>query len=221
MQIAIAVYPELTMLDAIGPYQALSLLPDAEVVICAEARGRVSDDNGLLHLEVEHTFDDVPSPDVLVVGGGQGTRPLAAADSPIVQWIRSAHETSTWTTSVCTGSLLLGAAGLLEGRRATTHWAYYDLLAAFGAEPVRDRVVVGDRIITAAGVSSGIDMALRLIDLLHGPELAQAVQLGIEYDPQPPFDSGAPWTADPAIVELVSAVIEPAAAPGRSDVATP
>ena len=200
MQIAIAVYPELTMLDAVGPYQALSLVPDAEVVICAEQRGRISDDNGLLHLDVEHSFDDVPSPDVLVVGGGQGTRPLAVPDSPIVQWIRSAHETSTWTTSVCTGSLLLGAAGLLEGRRATTHWAHYDLLAAFGAEPVRDRVVVGARIITAAGVSSGIDMALHLIDLLHGPELAQAVQLGIEYDPQPPFDAGSVEKAGDAVM---------------------
>lgn len=210
MQIAIALYPELTLLDAIGPYQVLSLIPDAEVVLCAEQAGRISDDNGLVHLDVEHTFADVPRPDVLLVGGGFGTRRLATPDSAIVEWIRSAHETTTWTTSVCTGSLLLGAAGLLDGLTATTHWNYYDLLAAFGAEPVEDRVVIRDRIITAAGVSSGIDMALVLVDLLYGSDLAKAIQLGIEYDPQPPFDSGAPSKADPEIIELVRAVMDAA-----------
>lgn len=210
MQIAIALYPELTLLDAIGPYQVLSLIPDAEVVLCAEQAGRISDDNGLVHLDVEHTFADVPRPDVLLVGGGFGTRRLATPDSAIVEWIRSAHETTTWTTSVCTGSLLLGAAGLLDGLTATTHWNYYDLLAAFGADPVEDRVVIRDRIITAAGVSSGIDMALVLVDLLYGSDLAKAIQLGIEYDPQPPFDSGAPSKADPEIIELVRAVMDAA-----------
>lgn len=210
MQIAIALYPELTLLDAIGPYQVLSLIPDAEVVLCAEQAGRISDDNGLVHLDVEHTFADVPRPDVLLVGGGFGTRRLATPDSAIVEWIRSAHESTTWTTSVCTGSLLLGAAGLLDGLTATTHWNYYDLLAAFGADPVEDRVVIRDRIITAAGVSSGIDMALVLVDLLYGSDLAKAIQLGIEYDPQPPFDSGAPSKADPEIIELVRAVMDAA-----------
>ena len=210
MQIAIALYPELTLLDAIGPYQVLSLIPDAEVVLCAEQAGRISDDNGLVHLDVEHTFADVPRPDVLLVGGGFGTRRLATPDSAIVEWIRSAHETTTWTTSVCTGSLLLGAAELLDGLTATTHWNYYDLLAAFGADPVEDRVVIRDRIITAAGVSSGIDMALVLVDLLYGSDLAKAIQLGIEYDPQPPFDSGAPSKADPEIIELVRAVMDAA-----------
>jgi transcriptional regulator GlxA family with amidase domain len=211
MQIAIGLYPELTLLDVIGPYQVLSLVPGHEVVLCAEHTGPLADDNGLVTLDMSHTFADVPRPDVLLVGGGQGTRPLAVPDSAIVEWIRSAHATTTWTTSVCTGSLLLGAAGLLDGRRATTHWAYTDLLAGFGAEPVRDRIVIEDRIITAAGVSAGIDMALRLVDLLHGREIAEAVQLGIEYDPQPPFDAGAPWKASPEVVELVTSVIEPRA----------
>lgn len=211
MQIAIGLYPELTLLDAIGPYQVLSLVPGHDVVLCAERTGPLSDDNGLVTLQVSHTFDDVPRPDVLLVPGGQGTRPLAVPDSAIVEWIRDAHATTTWTTSVCTGSLLLGAAGLLDGRRATTHWAYTDLLRAFGAEPVRERVVIEDRVITAAGVSSGIDMALRLVELLHGREIAEAVQLGIEYDPQPPFDAGAPWKASPAVVDLVTSVLEPRA----------
>ncbi len=207
MQIAIGLYPGLTVLDSIGPYQVLSLVPDVDVVLCAEHAGRITDDNGLLHFDVEHTFAEVPRPDVLLVGGGFGTRALATPDSAIVEWIRAAHDTTTWTTSVCTGSLLLGAAGLLDGLRATTHWNYYDLLAEFGAEPVEDRVVIGDRIITAAGVSSGIDMALVLVDRLWGPEMAQAIQLGIEYDPQPPFDSGAPSKADPEIIELVRGVM--------------
>ncbi len=210
MQIAIGLYPGLTVLDSIGPYQVFSLIPDVEVVLCAERPGRVTDDNALVHLEVEHAFADVPSPDVLVVGGGFGTRALATPDSAIVEWIRDAHATTAWTTSVCTGSLLLGAAGLLDGQRATTHWNYYDLIAAFGADPVEDRVVIGDRIITAAGVSAGIDMALTVVDLLLGPEMAQAIQLGIEYDPQPPFDSGAPSKAAPEIVELVRTVMDAA-----------
>jgi transcriptional regulator GlxA family with amidase domain len=208
VQIAIALYPGLTILDVIGPYQVLTLLPGAEVVLCAETAGRLPDDNGLVNLEVEHTFAEIPRPDVLVVGGGFASRELARADSAIVGWIRSAHEHTTWTTSVCTGALLLGAAGLLRGRRATTHWHAVDLLEAHGAEAVRDRVVVDGKVVTAAGVSAGIDMALTLVDRLAGPETAQAIQLGIEYDPRPPFDSGAPWKAPEEIVQLVSAVMD-------------
>lgn len=208
MQIAIALYPRLTMLDAIGPYQVLSQVPGDEVVLCAASVGRVSDDNDLVHLDVEHTFADVPDPDVVVVPGGFGTRALATPDSAIVEWLRAVHPGTRWTTSVCTGSLLLGAAGLLDGIDATTHWNYTELLEAFGATSVRERVVIRDRIITAAGVSSGIDMALTLVERLHGPDMAQAIQLGIEYDPQPPFDAGAPWKASPEIVELVRAAMD-------------
>jgi transcriptional regulator GlxA family with amidase domain len=208
VQIAIGLYPGLTALDIIGPYQVLTLLPGAEVVLCAEETGRLTDDNGLLHLDVQRTFDDVPTPDVLIVGGGFASRELARPDSRIVQWIRDAHPTTTWTTSVCTGALLLGAAGLLDGLDATTHWAYTELIEAQGATPVQDRVVIQGKVITAAGVSAGIDMALTLVDRLMGPEVAQAIQLGIEYDPQPPFDSGAPWKATPEVQDLVRMVIE-------------
>lgn len=207
MQIAIALYPGLTLLDVIGPYQVLSLVPGHEVVLCAERTGPLADDNGLVTLDVTHRFEDVPTPEVLLVGGGYATRALATDDSEIVRWIRAAHPTTRFTTSVCTGSLLLGAAGLLDGLRATTHWHAAPLLAGYGATPVRERVVVEDRIITAAGVSAGIDMALTLVDLLHGSAMAEAIQLGIEYDPQPPFDSGAPWKAAPETVELVTAVM--------------
>lgn len=210
MQIAIALYPGLTVLDVIGPYQVLSQLPDTEVVLCAARSGRLSDDNDLVHLEVEHTFDDVPAPEVVVVGGGLATRRLAHADSAEVAWLRGADASSTWTTSVCTGALLLGAAGLLQGRRAVTHWAATEHLRSFGAEPVTDRVVVDGKVITAAGVSAGIDMALTLAARTHGDEVAQAVQLGIEYDPQPPFDAGAPWKAPAGITELVRAVMDEA-----------
>ncbi len=207
MQIAIALYPEFTSLDAIGPYQVLSNLPDAEVVICAERKGLLPDDNGLLSFDITHTFDDVPHPDVLLVPGGMITRKVARDRGPIVDWIRSAHETTVHTTSVCTGSLLLGAAGLLEGKVATTHWCSYETLASYGATPTEQRVVRDGKILTAAGVSSGIDLALTLVADLAGPEIAQAIQLSIEYDPQPPFDAGAPSKAPTEIKDLVSAII--------------
>jgi transcriptional regulator GlxA family with amidase domain len=208
VQIAIAVYPDLTLLDVVGPYQVLTLVPDAEVVLCAAERGRVTDDNGLVHLDVEHTFADVPTPDVLLVGGGLGTRRLLDPGTPIIEWIRGAHGTTTWTTSVCTGSLLLGAAGVLEGRRATTHWNAARYLELFGSTYSTDRVVTDGKVITAAGVSAGIDMALALTARLRGDDVARAVQLGIEYDPPPPFDSGSPLTAPPELVELVAGVMD-------------
>jgi transcriptional regulator GlxA family with amidase domain len=212
MQLAIGLYPDLTVLDVIGPYQVLSNLPGVEVVLCAAERGRLSDDNGLVHLDVEHTFADVPAPDVLLVGGGLGTRRLMHADADIVRWIRDAHPTTTWTTSVCTGSLLLGAAGVLDGKQASTHWNAVELLECFGATYSTDRVVTDGKVITAAGVSAGIDMALTLVDRLQGPEVAQAIQLAIEYDPQPPFDAGSVRTAPEAVVELVRSVMDQAEA---------
>ncbi len=202
-QIAIALYPDLTLLDAIGPYQVLTLVPDVEVVVCAAERGRLSDDNGLVHIDVEHTFDDVPSPDVLLVGGGFGTRRLMRPDSEIVEWIRTADLTTTWTTSVCTGSLLLGAAGLLDGRSATTHWHHSQLLEELGATYVADRVVTDGKYTTAAGVSAGIDMALRLVSILHDDVAAKACQLRIEYDPQPPFDCGSVDKVDDTVMTRI------------------
>ncbi len=212
MQLAIALYPGFTALDAIGPYQVLTQVPGADTVLVAEQRGRLSDEADLLHLEIEHSFDEVPEPDVLLVPGGLVTRRIAVAGSPIVEWVRSAHETTTYTTSVCTGALVLGAAGLLDGLAATTHWCAYDHLRGHGAEPTEQRVVFAGRIVTAAGVSAGIDLALALVGRLRGDEVAQAIQLGIEYDPQPPYDSGAPAKAPDAIRELVAGIMRDAEA---------
>lgn len=207
MQIAIGLFPGFTALDFVGPFQVFAEVPGNEVVVCADRKGRIDEEYGLLHLEVEHTFDDVPSPDVLLVPGGPATRVAAAESGPIVDWIRAAHPHTRYTASVCTGALLLGAAGLLQGLKATTHWCSYERLRELGAEPTEQRVVFEDRIVTGAGVSAGIDLALALLAELQGPEIAQAVQLGIEYDPQPPFDVGSPSKANPAIRDLVAAAI--------------
>jgi transcriptional regulator GlxA family with amidase domain len=205
MQIAFALYPGFTALDFIGPYQVLSNVPGEEVVLCAAAPGTVTDDNGLLHVQVDTALADVPSPDIVVVPGGPGSRTSAAAsDGPLVAWLQSVHQTTTWTTSVCTGALVLGAARILDGLSATTHWLYYEELAAFGARPTEQRVVIEGKVATAAGVSAGIDLALTIVGRQWGEDMAQAVQLGIEYDPQPPFDSGAPSKAKPAIRDLLA-----------------
>ena len=206
MKIAIALYDRFTALDAIGPYQVLTQVPGVEVVLCAARRGRLADDVGLLQIEVDHTFDDVDRPDITLVPGGFITRKLARDRDPIVGWLAATHEHTTYTTSVCTGALLLGAAGILDGLDATTHWYAYDELARYGARPTEQRVVRQGKVWTGAGVSAGIDLALALTAEVWGPEVAQAIQLGIEYDPQPPFDSGAPSKADPAILELVRAI---------------
>jgi transcriptional regulator GlxA family with amidase domain len=193
-EIAFLLYPDMTALDAVGPYEVLARLPGAEVKFVASTPGPVTTDVGMA-LTADSSLDDVPSPDIVVVPGGPGTLP-ALDDTAAVDWLRQAHETSTWTTSVCTGSLLLGAAGILSGKRATTHWILHDMLAQFGAQPVAERVVVEGRVITAAGVSAGIDMALRLAAIEAGEDEARALQLVIEYDPDPPFDSGSLDKAD-------------------------
>jgi len=202
MQIAIALFDQVTALDAIGPYEVLQRLPGAEVRFVGHRRGEVRTDNGFLGLTVDFLFEDVPTPEVLLVPGGIGTRALMNDDA-ILGWIRTAHESSRFTTSVCTGSLLLAAAGLLRGLRATTHFSARQLLAKHGAEPSDERVVRQGKIITAAGVSSGIDMALRLAELLTDATTAKALQLMIEYDPQPPYDAGALHKVDQAVLARV------------------
>lgn len=204
MDVAIVLYPRFTALDAIGPYEVLRNLPDTTVTFVAEHPGEIRNDVGSLGLRADAPLGDVPTPDVVVVPGGPGQADQMT-DGPLHEWLRSAHETSTFTTSVCTGSLILAAAGVLDGLSATSHWVYLDQLRDFGATPTSQRVVEQDRIITAAGVSAGIDMALRIAAHLAGDEIAQAIQLGIEYDPQPPFDAGSPSKAPAEIVEFLRA----------------
>jgi transcriptional regulator GlxA family with amidase domain len=204
MQVAIPLFPRFTALDAIGPYEVLQRIPTIDVTFIGEERGEVRSENGMLGITVDATFEELPHPDIVVFPGGVGTRQLVN-DEHVLEWVRNAHESSTFTTSVCTGSLVLGGAGLLNGLTATTHWACYTELEATGAKPTAVRVVehLDRRIITAAGVSSGIDMALRLVELLVDRTAAQAAQLMIEYDPQPPFDCGAVSKCDDAIVTRV------------------
>jgi putative intracellular protease/amidase len=201
MQIAIPLFDRLTALDAIGPYEVLSRLPRAEVLFVAAQPGLKRTDTGALALTADRGLREVPEPDIVVVPGGSGTRDQRHDE--LVAWVQQAHQTSRWTTSVCTGALLLGAAGILEGLRATTHWLFFDQLRAFGAEPTLERVVQQGKVMTAAGVSSGIDMALRLAQLVAGDDVAQAIQLSIEYDPQPPLDAGSPAKAPEPVVQLV------------------
>jgi transcriptional regulator GlxA family with amidase domain len=200
MDIAIPIYDDFTALDAIGPYEVLSRIPGARVRFVAREAGPIRTDNGMLSIVAEAPMRDVPRPDILVVPGGVGTRALTE-DEAWVSWIREAHEHSTWTTSVCTGSLLLGAAGVLDGLRATSHWLELETLRRYGAEPTGERVVIQGKVVTAAGVSSGIDMALTLLAEIMGEDAAKAVQLVIEYDPQPPFDTGSVDKAPPEMVE--------------------
>jgi transcriptional regulator GlxA family with amidase domain len=205
MQVAIPLFDRFTALDAVGPYEVLSRIPGARVDFVAAEPGIYRTDTRMLALSVERSYDDAPTPDVLLFPGGLGTRALMA-DEPTLEWVRRAHEGSRYTTSVCTGALVLGAAGILDGLEATTHWMSLDVLRSLGARPVERRVVEQGKVITAAGVSAGIDMALVLAERLAGPEVAQAIQLGIEYDPQPPFDAGSPAKAPAEIVDVVRAV---------------
>jgi putative intracellular protease/amidase len=205
MKIAIPLYDGFTALDAVGPYEVLSRLPGAQVRWLAAEPGPVRTDNDMLGLVADAAYEELPDPEIVLVPGGLGTRALLD-DERLVGWIRRAHETSEWTTSVCTGSLLLGAAGVLDGLDATSHWTELETLERFGARPSDRRVVEQGKVITAAGVSSGIDMALVLATRIAGPEVAQMIQLGIEYDPQPPFDSGSREKAPHGIVERLLAL---------------
>ncbi len=204
MNIAIVLYDRFTALDAIGPYEVLSRLPGADLAFVAAEPGPVRTDNGMLTVIAGRSLEQAGQPDIVLVPGGPG-EVAARAGGSVLDWLREADGTSTWTTSVCTGSLILAAAGLLDGRRATSHWLALEELGRLGAQPVSERVVFDGKIVTAAGVSAGIDMALALAAEVAGEAVAQAIQLGIEYDPQPPFDAGSPQKAPAAIVELLRA----------------
>lgn len=204
MNIAIPIFDGLTALDAVGPYEVLSRIPGATVHFIAESTGPKRTETKMLALVADRTFDELPEPEVIVVPGGFGTRRLMQ-DEAMLGWLRHAHAHAQWTTSVCTGSLLLAAAGILDGKEATTHWLALEQLREHGTLPVGDRRVVEQgSIITAAGVSAGIDMALTLVTRIAGDKLAQAIQLGIEYDPQPPFVGGSTQTAPPEIVQFLT-----------------
>jgi putative intracellular protease/amidase len=204
MDIAILIYPRFTALDAVGPYEVLSRIPDAKVTFLAEHATPQRTDTAQLAILADATIHELPHPDIVLVPGGPGQAALMQ-DGPVHEWLRAAHETSTWTASVCTGSLILAAAGLLDGRRATSNWQAIDELRSLGADAVRERVVFDGKLATAAGVTAGIDMALGLAARIGGERLAQTIQLGLEYDPQPPFDAGSPHKAPAEIVEAVRA----------------
>jgi transcriptional regulator GlxA family with amidase domain len=207
LRVAIPIFDRLTALDAVGPYEVLSRLPGAAVSFVAAEPGPKRTENGMLALTADLGYDELSDPEVIVVPGGFGTRALMH-DEPTLAWLWGAHRTSQWTTSVCTGALLLGAAGLLDGLEATTHWLSLDRLAEHGAIPVSRRVVEQGKVVTAAGVSAGIDMALTLAARIAGEQVAQAIQLGIEYEPEPPFHSGSLAVAPPEIVAMVRAARE-------------
>jgi len=204
MQIALALYPSFTMLDIVGPFQVLVDIPGNEVFFVARETGLVVDHTGRGGLVATKAFADVTAPDVVVVPGGLNDTEL---DDELVQWLRAVHPTTTWTTSVCTGGIYLAAAGILDGLDATTHWARAAQLEQLGAHYTAQRVVERGKIITAAGVSSGIDMALTLLDRIYGAETAQTVQLAIEYDPEPPYDIGSPAKAPAPLVAVVKELI--------------
>lgn len=203
LSIALFLYDRFTMLDAVGPAEVLTLLPDVELKVCAASAGVIWPDNRAMPFVAPYGIDDIAAADILLVPGGTGTTDHLG-DIALLDWIRQVHTTSRFTLSVCTGSLLLGAAGLLKGAPACTHWAARGELAAFGAVPQTGRWAQADRIFTAAGVSAGIDLALQIAGLIAGAETAQAIQLAIEYNPQPPYDTGAIEKAPPALVEHLS-----------------
>jgi transcriptional regulator GlxA family with amidase domain len=211
--IAFVLYPGFTALDIIGPFQVLAYVPGHEAVFVAAEAGPVTDDTGRCQLIASTSLNQLTAPDVVIIGGSLSTK---EPDQPVVQWLRQVHPTTAWTTSVCTGSIYLAAAGILDGQDATTHWAWAEQLERHGARYTEQRVVERGKVITAAGVSSGIDMGLTLLARMYGPELAEGVQLAIEYDPEPPFGTGSPSKAPAEIVEFVRSQLYTLAAPGQA-----
>jgi len=207
MKIAALIFDKITVLDIVGPTELLSWVPGSEIVWVGKELGPIRAAPTGLAINVEHTLDEVSSADILIIPGGPGVR-LLLQDEKMLDWVRKVHATTKWTTSVCTGSLLIGAAGLLKGLEATTHWNAAATLESFGATYREKRAVPQGKIVTSAGVSSGIDMALWLVGRIAGDDAAKQAQLCIEYDPQPPYDAGAPSKADPLVVEKARATVK-------------
>jgi putative intracellular protease/amidase len=213
LNVVIYLYNRMTALDAIGPYEVLRCVPEAQVRFAAKKAGIIQPDSGLQMLNAEYAIADINSADILLIPGGDPSAQMG--DKDVLQWIRALHEKTRWTTSVCTGSLILGAAGLLKGLQATSYWNTLDALKMFGAEPVSKRYVRQGKVITAAGVSAGIDMALSLVALERSEEMAQTIQLLIEYDPQPPFNTGSRSKASPAMIEKAKKILADVYSPKR------
>lgn len=200
MKIAALVFDKITILDIVGPIEVMSWVPGSEILWVGAEKGPARAALTGLGISVDHSLEEVSDADILMVPGGPGVRPLLTQE-PVLDWVRRIHATTAWTTSICTGSLLLGAAGLLKGLEATTHWNAVPVLEGFGATYSEKRVIPQGKIVTSAGVSSGIDMALWLVGQIAGDEAAKAAQLCIEYDPQPPYDAGSPTKAGAAVIE--------------------
>lgn len=201
MKIVIYIYNGITMLDAIGPYEVLRNINDAKVLLVAERKGIIKADSGFIHLEANYDIKEIKSADILIIPGSTISFIREMKNTKVLQWIKEIHRTTIWTTSVCSGSLILASTGLLKGLKATSHWKSLNLLKDFGAIPTRERFVVQEKIITAAGVSSGIDMALYLCDKIVGEKETRAIQLIIEYDPNPIYYSANYLTADKEIIK--------------------
>ncbi len=219
IHIGMLLYPGLTQLDLTAPFELMHRIPDAQVHLVWKDTAPVRADSGLAILP-SATLDGCPPLDIVFAPGGAGQLPLMT-DPVVLGFLRDRGRTARYVTSVCTGALLLGAAGLLDGYAATTHWAFVDLLPQFGARPAPGRVVVDRNRITAGGVTAGLDFGLRLATELAGERLAQALQLGLEYDPDPPFRSGHPSVADPALVAEVRARLAATVAARGAAAATP
>lgn len=215
-QVAILLYPGVTALDAVGPWEVLSRIPGAEVRFVGKEVGPVVAEGGALLLGITHAIAESPSPDVVLVPGGS-TTPGQMVDDEVLDWLRKVHQTTKWTASVCTGALILGAAGILKGQSATTHWYKLGALRIMGAKPMPgERVVRSGKIVTAAGVSAGIDLALWLAGEIAGRERAEAIQLVIEYDPHPPFNAGHMSKASPEVQKLANRTMDESIPPDQS-----
>lgn len=201
LKIGVFLFDGITVLDAVGPYEVLARIPHAKIDFIAPKAGLVQSTGGL-KLDADHSIAEDGAYDVLIIPGGEGIETLLSNEA-VLDWVRRMNRHTKYTVSVCTGALLLGAAGLLRSIQATTHWRHRDRLAGFGAIPSEKRYVQDGKILTSAGVSAGIDLSLHLVELLRGPKFAQIIQLAIEYDPEPPFNTGSPAKAPLEMVELL------------------